>query len=45
MTPDIATRTIYQGIVPFVVLQVIGLLLTILFPQPVLWLPGVLLGT
>lgn len=43
--PEIATRTIYQGILPFVVLQAIGLLLTILFPQLVLWLPGVLLGT
>ena len=43
--PEIPTRTIYLGIVPFVAVQAAGLLLTILFPQLVLWLPGILLGT
>ncbi|MDM8564305.1 TRAP transporter large permease subunit [Candidatus Halobeggiatoa sp. HSG11] len=32
--------TIYKGIVPFVILQVIGLILLILFPQITLWLPN-----
>ncbi|MGH8866058.1 MAG: TRAP transporter large permease subunit, partial [Burkholderiales bacterium] len=30
---------IYRGIIPFVALQVIGLILVIVFPQIVLWLP------
>lgn len=33
---------IYKGSIPFIVLQLIGLLLIILFPQIVLWLPSVL---
>lgn len=31
--------TIYQGIIPFVILQVIGLILLTIFPQITLWLP------
>jgi tripartite ATP-independent transporter DctM subunit len=42
--PEVATRTIYQGVMPFVAIQLIGLLLTIAFPQLVLWLPKALLG-
>jgi TRAP-type mannitol/chloroaromatic compound transport system permease large subunit len=30
---------IYRGIIPFVALQVIGLILVIVFPQIALWLP------
>ena len=30
---------IYRGIVPFVALQLIGLILVIVFPQIALWLP------
>ncbi len=43
--PEISTPMIYRGIVPFVVIQCAGLLLTIVFPELVLWLPRVLLGT
>ncbi len=39
--PEVQTMQIYRGIVPFVVLQVIGLILVILFPQISLWLPTV----
>ena len=42
--PEISTRMIYQGIVPFVIIQLVALVLTIMFPQLALWLPGVLLG-
>jgi TRAP-type mannitol/chloroaromatic compound transport system permease large subunit len=31
--------TIYQGIIPFVILQVFGLILLTIFPQITLWLP------
>lgn len=42
--PEISTVTIYKGIVPFVIIQLTGLVLTIAFPQLVLWLPQKLLG-
>jgi tripartite ATP-independent transporter DctM subunit len=35
---------IYKGIVPFVILQIIGLLLVFLWPQLVLWLPAMAYG-
>ncbi|MCG8618262.1 MAG: TRAP transporter large permease subunit, partial [Desulfobacterales bacterium] len=31
---------IYKGVIPFILLQLIGLLLVILWPELVLWLPG-----
>jgi len=33
---------IYKGIIPFVILQVMTIVLLILFPQLALWLPGIL---
>jgi TRAP-type mannitol/chloroaromatic compound transport system permease large subunit len=33
---------IYQGIVPFVILQLFGLILLTLFPQITLWLPNLI---
>lgn len=42
--PHISTKTIYLGIIPFVAIQLFGLILTILFPQIALWLPERLLG-
>ncbi|MEB2400381.1 MAG: TRAP transporter large permease subunit [Alcaligenaceae bacterium] len=43
--PSVSTRMIYLGIVPFVLLQLLGLLLTVFFPDLVLWLPGKMFGT
>ncbi|MFN0038357.1 MAG: TRAP transporter large permease subunit [Burkholderiales bacterium] len=37
--PSINMGHIYRGIVPFVVLQVIGMLLVVVFPEIALWLP------
>lgn len=42
--PEVATLPIYQGIVPFVVLQLIAVGLVIAFPQLISWLPGVVFG-
>ncbi len=42
--PDIKTTDIYRGVIPFVALQVIGLTLTIAFPQIVRALFGVFRG-
>jgi len=41
---EIGTRIIYRGIVPFVIIQLIALLLCIAFPQLALWLPETVLG-
>ena len=42
--PEVALTDIYRGIVPFVILQGVGLTVCILFPQIILWLPRVTLG-
>ena len=41
--PSITMGHIYRGIVPFVLLQVVGLLLVIAFPQLALWLPSTMM--
>lgn len=40
--PEVKTSHIYKGIIPYVVIQLIGLMLIIVFPQLVLWLPNFL---
>jgi len=40
--PEISTMDIYRGIIPFVIIQIIGLLIICLFPETVTWLPIVL---
>ncbi|MBA7629856.1 C4-dicarboxylate TRAP transporter large permease protein DctM [subsurface metagenome] len=35
---------IYRSIIPFVILQIIGLILVMVFPQLALWLPSLMLG-
>jgi len=39
--PEIRTGDIYRGIIPFVLFQLIGLLIVVMFPQLVTWLPSV----
>jgi TRAP-type mannitol/chloroaromatic compound transport system permease large subunit len=40
--PGITTGHIYRGIVPFVILQLIGLLICIFYPPLTTWLPRVI---
>ncbi len=42
VAPQWPLSDIYKGMMQFMVLQIIGLALVIIFPQIVLWLPGVL---
>ena len=42
--PEVKIQQIYRGIIPFVILQLLGLTLVILFPEIALWLPRVLLN-
>ncbi len=40
--PSVTTLDIYRGIIPFVLIQLLGLALLALFPALATWLPGVL---
>ena len=42
--PEITTGHIYRGIVPFVIFQLIGLAIVVLFPQLATWLPKIVFG-
>jgi len=42
--PEIKTGHIYRGIIPFVLLQILGLLLVIFIPELATWLPRVVFG-
>lgn len=42
--PDVKTTDIYRGVIPFVGLQILAVLLCVLFPQLLTWLPGYLIG-
>ena len=42
--PEITIRTIYRGIIPFVCLQLAGLLLLVIWPGLVLWMPNAVFG-
>jgi tripartite ATP-independent transporter DctM subunit len=43
--PEIRTGHIYKGIIPFVIFQLIGLLIVIFFPILVTWLPTVVFAS
>jgi tripartite ATP-independent transporter DctM subunit len=40
--PSISTGMIYRGVIPFVILQLIGLAILFTFPQLITWLPDLL---
>jgi tripartite ATP-independent transporter DctM subunit len=40
--PEISTMDIYRGIIPFVIIQIIVLLIICLIPESVTWLPSIL---
>jgi tripartite ATP-independent transporter DctM subunit len=42
--PEITTMDIYRGIIPFVLIQIFGLVLLASFPQMATWLPSVIFG-
>jgi tripartite ATP-independent transporter DctM subunit len=42
--PEITTGHIYRGIIPFVLFQLIGLTIVVLFPQLATWLPDIVYG-
>jgi TRAP-type mannitol/chloroaromatic compound transport system permease large subunit len=42
--PEVATKSIYKGVIPFVCIQLFMLLMLALFPELVTWLPEKLYG-
>jgi tripartite ATP-independent transporter DctM subunit len=42
--PEIKTTDVYKGIIPFVILQIIGLIIIAMWPGLVTWLPGIVYG-
>ena len=44
VVPEWDLKDIYLGMMQFMVLQIIGLIIIIIFPKIVLWLPSVLYG-
>jgi tripartite ATP-independent transporter DctM subunit len=41
--PEVKTSDIYRGVVPFVGLQIVGLMMCIVFPQIINYLPGLMI--
>ena len=45
VTPrSVATSTIYRGVVPFIVIQILMLVIAYVWPELITWLPGVVYG-
>ncbi len=42
--PEYTMMHIYRGIIPFVLLQLLGLMILALFPAIVTWLPAIFFG-
>ncbi len=42
--PDVELLDIYKGVIPFIILQLIGLVIIASFPQLVIWLPALAYG-
>jgi tripartite ATP-independent transporter DctM subunit len=42
--PEVRTKDIYWGVIPFVLLQMVGMTICIFYPEIILWLPRVTLG-
>ena len=42
--PEVTTGHIYRGIIPFVLVQIIGLALVVFFPKLATWLPNLVYG-
>jgi len=42
--PEISLTSMYKGVIPFVLIQVLALGIVVIFPETVTWLPDKLLG-
>jgi TRAP-type mannitol/chloroaromatic compound transport system permease large subunit len=42
--PEIKLTDIYKGVIPFIILQLMGLGALVMFPEVALWLPSMVYG-
>ena len=42
--PEVTMVDIYRSVIPFVLLQALGLVIVIFFPQIALWIPNMMIG-
>ena len=42
--PEIKIQDMFRGVIPFIILQIVTLIVVMSFPQTVLWLPAKVLG-
>jgi TRAP-type mannitol/chloroaromatic compound transport system permease large subunit len=42
--PEVKTTDLWQAVMPFIALQATGLILCIIFPEIITWLPGRMMG-
>lgn len=42
--PDVSTEDIFRGVLPFLLVQIVNVVVILLFPPIVLWLPRMMLG-
>ncbi|MDP4796407.1 MAG: TRAP transporter large permease subunit, partial [Rhodospirillales bacterium] len=42
--PEIKIQDMFRGVIPFIILQIMTLIIVMIFPQTVLWLPAKVLG-
>lgn len=42
--PELKTTQIYKGVIPFIIIQIIAMLVLVLFPSLATWLPGLIYG-
>ncbi|NIC06247.1 TRAP transporter large permease [Billgrantia bachuensis] len=40
--PEVTTGDLYRSVVPFLAMQILGIVLLVMFPQIALWLPGLI---
>jgi len=44
ISPDTPIRDIYVAIIPFIIIQAVGLTIVMLWPEIALWLPNLFFG-
>jgi len=42
--PEITLKDMFCGVIPYIILQIIGIALVVIFPQIATWLPSVMLN-
>jgi TRAP-type mannitol/chloroaromatic compound transport system permease large subunit len=41
--PDVSMTDLYRSVIPYMILQIVGMALCMIFPQIILWLPNMMM--